>query len=315
MFNETMTWRNLSVTSLFLLAACAGGKNSACEDACPTATATALATCETAYKACAGVATCEQALVDSTALTCDELSDPSTDTEDGNGDVDTAPQVQYLRPTTVLMLASFGYDSATGNAISFGYGADQVPSSLGFILANDAWNFTIADDANFCVVEFAAGADDAIASFDVSAIPGALFGYDKPSDTAAGDCNNKLNPLDWPDIGAELGALEWGLTIDTAIDPEYRQLLVDNGVTEADLAELIGASLTGSLADQIDPSGALAGGLTSASVVDENFSVQFGDDQFPLPMQNTEMIVGGELQNGSYSIQFVLPFSIFEQLL
>ena len=32
-------------------------------------------------------------------------------------------------------------------------------------------------------------------------------------------------------------------------------------------------------------------------------------------MLNTEMLVGGELQNGSYSIQFALPFSIFEQLL
>jgi hypothetical protein len=234
---------------------------------------------------------------------------------------DTAPTVQYLRPTSAILLASFGYEPSLNAATEYTFGTSTIPAGISFLFANDQWSYSFADEDNYCAVELMV--DGNIEAANLQAFPNVMFGFNLPVTAVAnGDCNSKLDPNDWPDIGAALLAVDWGVTINTSIDADFStQLQGSMSAEEWDdfSSTTIGGGMIGTMASALDQSGLFNGGLGSANVADEAITdsiiVVLDSAGDTVPMTTTEMIVGGELQRGAYTVQVGLPFDFFDQLL
>jgi hypothetical protein len=143
------------------------------------------------------------------------------------------------------------------------------------------------------------------------------FGFDLPANWTASftDCNEKLDPVAWPDMAADIQQFDWSIGLGKAMDPDYRAQLASGGISASQLAELGGSGLAGDFGLAYDPTGYLDVGLVFAYEVDDEFALKVTSANEGISIPAADMYSDGRVARGHYTVQIALPLTALEQLL
>jgi hypothetical protein len=289
------------------------------------------------------------------ATACTNNKGGDTDTEEPDVETgDTEPDgPDYLEPTGTIILAQFGYDPVTDRGVPINDGTRDVPVVVDFLIFNDDWDYSFADEDNYCIIEFVmpgsveralwAGSSlaqdpveepetDAPVDTDTEVPPDTdvepepeptpaindaiAWGFDVPlgMPAAVANCNEVLDPDEWPDLVGDIEAIQWSFGVSKTLEPGYRQQLIDGGATAADLSTYGGSGLAGLFGELYDDSGYSDSGLLFVNQTNDDFVLQY-DAGETIPYNATDVYTDDRLIKGAYNIQVILPFDAISQIL
>lgn len=212
-------------------------------------------------------------------------------------------------PELVVILADFGIDPASREAVAVDFGQGAFPPSVFFLVANDLWTGSYADVDNYCVVGMNAPGAVSLAPW-ASSTPGVIFGWDVPANAlVGGDCVGRVDPVLWPDPVGDFSGLDWGVGLSAAVEPTYAAFLLANGYPQSELDNNLGHGLTGTLADAYSATGYLDGGLARSFATNSSYVVQSDAQGNWTQRTPGQMLSGGMPTAGYYTTEFVLLFS------
>ncbi len=239
----------------------------------------------------------------------EDTTDTTLDTafEDSGSD---APK--FLSAATAIVIASFAYDSANQQAVGFTEGTNTSKPGISLILFNSAWQGSLADDDNYCQANFEAAPPLDGAAWAAS-FPALGFAFDYGTLTfVGGDCEDKLDPVDFPDFNATMAATAWGVGVGKDMDADYRAQLAQ---CTTDLTNIMGGGFAGDVGQLLEDAGLVTAVLTNATAVDENFIVTFDDQSDPVTLGPDDAFDDqGVMQTGLYVVQLVLGVDVIEAL-
>ncbi len=273
-------------------------------------------------------------------------SNGDTDTNEPSDEtVDTFREAGPLEPSLLLALANFAIDDGVGAADtdadtdvdsdtdggagggalppvddaptlarSYTSGTNTIPVVGTFLAANDAWDFSFADDDNYCVIEISIGDNDTVGEAAwVANITSVVFGFDMPGTATvnAADCAGKLDTTVFTDVGASFAAIDVGFGVMAALPASFRTQLLGGSLTEDDIKNWIGGGVAGTLGALVNEDGWANTAITTGDKLNDldapapwAVATDGGGDRIELTP--AEMIIDGKLRRGAYSIEFLV---------
>jgi hypothetical protein len=235
--------------------------------------------------------------------TDDPLPGPVLDTGDEEG------PLPLVDPAVFILLATFGYDALTGEAVPYTFGLNTYDPALDIIAASAGWDGDYANTDAYCLVkQTLTGVTPPSVLFDP--FPDVLFGYAVPEDApVAGGCAQRLDSTLWGDFQQDIADWSWGVAVKAEVDANYReQLLAANVYTEADFDWVIGGGFAGTMAQSLSNDGFFEVAITQGLHMDASHTLLVDERGVPIPMRVEEMVVDGELQTGRYFLQITLDW-------
>jgi hypothetical protein len=237
----------------------------------------------------------------------------------GGGDTDDTDSLEesdvpeiplpMVEPDVIILLATFGYDAGTGEAVPYVNGTRTFQPELTVAVAETTWSGNFAERDGYCrvvqVLEEPATASPLFDPFN-----DVLFGFEWPQDTpVSGDCDTRLDPL-WGDFHAMVEDWVWGVALKPELEEGYRESLLAAGTfSEEDLTRVIGGGFAGTLASGISANGFFEVATTQGLRMNSAHELELDSNNGPIAMSADEMVVDGELQTGRYFIQITLQWS------
>lgn len=234
--------------------------------------------------------------------------EPMEDTAEPPIDSYLLPPVPYL----VFIRVTFSYDPATDAAVATIMDGAQSQPTLLFGVATEGWSGSLSDPESVCFATLSAGEAIPRARW-VENFGDQIFGFDFPEFRSVQDnCIGFLDDARYPDLAQTLSQFTWAVSVAPQIDPDYRSQLLRGGVSEERLANMIGGGFGGSLGEFLSSDNRFDSVLTEGEAVDERFFVQLDEDEDPIELTPTEMVVNNELQRGFYSMQTVVSADVLD---
>lgn len=224
---------------------------------------------------------------------------------------DSAEDIKYLSPARAIVIASFAYDMANDTAVGFTEGTQTSNPGVSIIFFSSAWQGSLADTDNYCQANWEATPPLAKAAWTAS-FPALGFAFDYGSLTfKGGDCEGKLDPIDYPEFNTVVGAASWGVGIGKEMDADYKTQLSGAGT---DVSNMMGGGYAGEIGQLLETNGLVTAVITTASQVNDTFIVQFDDMNAPIEMTPDEAFIEGAPQSALYVVQIVLDVSVIDAL-
>lgn len=234
----------------------------------------------------------------------DTTDSDAADTDDSDSPDDTEPAPVFV-PGSAVLYVDFAYDPVNDVATSYTLDDTTLPPGILLAIGDAEWTGDFADTDSYCVATWlAAGAIPRDGAAPEN--PGVAFSMDVTANaTLETDCDERIDPAWAPDVGGALAGFQ--LRYDLFIDllPPWRNLLLDQGFTEAELAGYTNSGLRGTLATASDIP-FLFQSLTSAYAIDTNAVVQVDGNGNPVGIAQADMFDGRDPAAAWYSAFFFL---------
>lgn len=209
-------------------------------------------------------------------------------------------EVERFEPVGFFVEAWFAYDPATDASPRFVFETLDTYAFLLVYVYDASWKGDLEDTAHHCVVRLIA--DEALPGAAwIDPYPGFVFGLGLPTQPmVSGDCDGRLGSGAVTDVVARVGALQWGVAVSGLMMEEVATALLEAGLSEDDLLQLVGGGLIGDVVDLIQPDALLPNAYVQGYRVDASFRVELNGSGDPRPLDGAEMVIDDSLQAGIY---------------
>lgn len=217
-----------------------------------------------------------------------------------------------LVPAVVILSGAFVYDADREAAIEGVNNGSAVPPEVAIIVGEEDWTGDLDDLERYCISILRGLAPSESASW-ASSVAGSVFAMDvrEPGVTAT-SCDDALEG--GLPTAEEMAAIDWQMGVLGDVDDGYWTRLVSGGAVDPDdRNQYLGGFFAGDVGSRMNPTtGRLRDVLVTGFATDDG--VLRVDGSGLVPMDRADMMQGGELQSGFYTLQLILSPDVLDVL-